>query len=795
MTFRPSDDVLDELVSWQNNNSVSQYDVEKQEDNQIIFGNHENQSFENVNISGNLQKNGIDLNVINIESEEVKAPDLSELLKDGWNDEITQELNNVENNLQKSDDVVNTIQELNNIESTLQESSNIGDTLQENNGLKHDENISKISWDEKNKTQQEVILQQSDWLKDDEKENIGIKQVKNNNTNIQSKKLSDSDNLLDEDRMRLVSSLDWSVNSNLDYLVDKNLVGIIEKYKNIHYLFFRWWYFILAVIIGILWWVLLQVKANTPDSFEMINDSSIQNIWRWIEETSDKKLSVLSGSDIDIVALVPYGAVSIDWDLFSSKSNLIKYNWVVLPQLSFINFNSWEIVSLENFDAKTLTRNDIENLVVELITDDSNYKNTTNLPSVWDVRWIPNTFQWWLYNGFNLKCLNSNKISDFVCDKFLDNFYLYGKYYNLSEDSSEFAELIRNIKKQWKDIEPLCKMIKDYTLRSWLTSDVMFSMMENCGVNDYMYYKKLVNFIDLENSLWQPELSDKVFDDPDLNAYKLLSAQQNVYKILDGTSINESYIKSYLKYVQNLLDKDKGSNRYLHPIYKDLLYVFNVDELSQKLMKKWKLSSDLKQMIDQINNWSPLYGSVSLISQLTTSDIIKVETWIVVDTKERTLEDLFSQYYAMTDRLRIRKADFVSDTEIKVQTEMFTDNIMGATNWETLKVTIDLYRQDNLLYVNTIKVANQPNFTDILWIYALEWNITFYAMLNYIDEQVGMWYELEPEEIKEQPIIINMKIWIKNWKINLIESCLWKMILHELLHQYSIILLNLEKIT
>ena len=138
MTFRPSDDVLDELVSWQNNNSVSQYDVEKQEDSQIIFGNHENQSFENVNISDNLQKNGVDLNVINIESEEVKAPDLSELLKDGWNDEIMQELNNVENDLQKSDDVVNTTQELNNIESTLQESSNVGDTSQENNGLKHD---------------------------------------------------------------------------------------------------------------------------------------------------------------------------------------------------------------------------------------------------------------------------------------------------------------------------------------------------------------------------------------------------------------------------------------------------------------------------------------------------------------------------------------------------------------------------------------------------------------------------------------------------------------------------------
>jgi hypothetical protein len=77
-----------------------------------------------------------------------------------------------------------------------------------------------------------------------------------------------------------------------------------------------------------------------------------------------------------------------------------------------------------------------------------------------------------------------------------------------------------------------------------------------------------------------------VFDNPDLNAYKLLSAQQTVYKILEGTSLNEGYIKSYLDFVQSLLDKDKGSNRYLHPIYKDLLYVFNMDELYQKLMKK-----------------------------------------------------------------------------------------------------------------------------------------------------------------------------------------------------------------
>jgi hypothetical protein len=96
----------------------------------------------------------------------------------------------------------------------------------------------------------------------------------------------------------------------------------------------------------------------------------------------------------------------------------------------------------------------------------------------------------------------------------------------------------------------------------------------------------MVNFIDLENSLKQPEVQDRVYEDPDLNAYKLLTAQQSVHKILDGTSLNENYIKSYLKFVQALINKDNGKNYYLSPIYKDMLYVFNTDELSQKLMQK-----------------------------------------------------------------------------------------------------------------------------------------------------------------------------------------------------------------
>ncbi|MBR7036707.1 hypothetical protein IKI14_02305 [bacterium] len=74
----------------------------------------------------------------------------------------------------------------------------------------------------------------------------------------------------------------------------------------------------------------------------------------------------------------------------------------------------------------------------------------------------------------------------------------------------------------------------------------------------------------------------------------------------------------------------------------------------------------------------------------------------------------------MTDRLKIRSANKVSEDKIKVQTEMFTDRIMNVTDGETLKVTVVLKREYNVLYVDSIKVANQPKLSEILSIYASE---------------------------------------------------------------------------
>ncbi len=703
MTFRPSDDVLEEMSdnNWQYGASTNQYydynNVWNQWDWQHFFHNADNLDDWALNGSSNSDVNTIEFD---IPTEEVKAPDLSELLKNSWGNDINFD-DEVENAQKISDST-----DVTNSEKLIDEQSDLG-----NSSSANDDGTQKVSTAE---SENEIL-----W------------------------KLSD------QERVEIVSKLEGSVHSNLDLLVDEQWLSVIEEYKKIHRIFFRWWIFILISLIGGVAWAMLQIKVNAWEWLNVIKESSIQVKKDWLEETPVTMLSKLKDNGVD--AIVPYGTVKVDWTSFQSRSNLVSYKWIILPQVASIDTESSDLFSEEDFNNQQVSREDLENAINSLITSSMIYRKTANLLSPKDNRRQWQEFQWWLIDWFSLWCLWTVKPTDFVCNKFLDIFNTYGKYYNLSRYEADILSLMKTLKRHHYSTEPICNMIKEYTWRSWYSSSILLSAMENCGDEQYNYYKKMINFIEVENSLSQPELPGKVFDDPDLNAYKLISSQQAVYKYLNWTStFNKNYVVSYLKYVQALINKDKWTNRYLAPMYKDLLYVFNMDELYQKLLERSELTSDLKMQIDQINNGNALFQDESLLLQLTTQNIIKstsnFASWST--QKERSLEDVFSQYYTMTDRLKIRKFNKISDTEAIVLTEIYTDTILAATEWETLKATVELSRRDNVLYVDNIRIANQPTLTDILNMYAWNESVTFYAMLAYIDEQVAFWYEI-PEENPE----------------------------------------------
>jgi hypothetical protein len=65
-----------------------------------------------------------------------------------------------------------------------------------------------------------------------------------------------------------------------------------------------------------------------------------------------------------------------------------------------------------------------------------------------------------------------------------------------------------------------------------------------------------------------------------------------------------------------------------------------------------------------------------LVNLITTPDVVQVDTGLeTVETIQLTIEEMFSQYYNMADKLKIRKVDKISDDEIRVQSEITSNAI------------------------------------------------------------------------------------------------------------------------
>lgn len=700
MTFRPSDDVLEELADSQNSQSWTYnngYDNAYDEtSNQWIWQqNFSNWWIDNYESVWETWTSPI----VDLPVEEVKAPDLSEILKQQWEKGLEGE------NL---------------------ESPNVINNVSWNNDM------TKVSND-----------------KNEEKDyKIEIKRDEPKNSDIQEIKITQ--NVENDEQIQWEV---WSTGWPLNFLMDEQWIDAVKKYKVLHRILFKWGLFVCVAIVWICLWMFLYTNFAGFAVSKLVREDSILDKTKWNDYTVDKVVYDYEGSWWNFEVIIPFGSVSIDWENIQSKSNLISYKWVILPQLIAINKDVDDFISLNDFAKGLSSRKDLENMLEYMITDNLIRTKTKELSNPYDSLRVWNKFnQKSFIDWFSLWCLEKRKVSNYLCDSFVSTFYKYGKYYDLWYYADNVLLIMRELKKQGKNVEPLCKMVIDYTQHSWnISSDALNYVMEYCNVEDFNYYRKLTSFIKIDNSLWQPELSSEVFEDPDLNAYKLLSAQQVLNKKLVLKTVSDGYIKSYLNYVQALINKDNGTNRYLSPIYKDILYVFNMDILYKYLIENSFVN--LRLQVDQINNGNVVYGYPALLTQLTTSDIVKQnEDNTSMELENLEIEDIFEQYYYMTDRLKIRKVTKISENELKVQTELFTNKILSATDGATLKLTVSLYKNGNVLYVSNIKVANQIKLSEILNIYAKD-GVTFYAMLNYIDEQIWMWYELPSQELDQQKSI------------------------------------------
>ena len=233
MTFRPSDGVLDDLDSNQNplvenqnnesSNNLNQLDWQEKLGQSDVIINWENNEWELI-----LWKKWVSIN-----DNEIKAPDLSELL---------------EKNPEKND-----WSSFNETSKWQERSLNLVDEIADGKWW-IDNNVILLE----EKQDSDVGLQKGDidlgsieWIYD------------NDISESEDGSLSDG-GITDKDRYDIVSKIMWSIHSKLDLLVDNEWYFFVDKYKKIHRIIFRWWIFIITLILWWTLWVIAQVYGNQP---------------------------------------------------------------------------------------------------------------------------------------------------------------------------------------------------------------------------------------------------------------------------------------------------------------------------------------------------------------------------------------------------------------------------------------------------------------------------------------------------------------------------------------------------
>ncbi|MDR2415334.1 MAG: hypothetical protein LBD75_01635, partial [Candidatus Peribacteria bacterium] len=294
----------------------------------------------------------------------------------------------------------------------------------------------------------------------------------------------------------------------------------------------------------------------------------------------------------DFSVIIPYGTVSRTNGYLTSISTLGTYQEVVMPR-NFSLPETYPLFDIVAFQQQQSTSGDINYLINALIKNVGSKEETLPPPQTFTIKEN-------LITNFNLQCVTKPKLFSTICKEFLERFYQQGMFYPLGEYADEMTILMNAV----KDRSPLCNLIYDTTLYQRKTFPIFDNLISQCSIEQLQRYRQLSNFIEIEQELSNGIISSTIYNTDTLNAYKLLSLQQMLYKSLSAGTLNKSYLTSYLDYSQDLINRNTGNERYLQPLYKDLLYQVNTTILLPKLENNdiTVLSkTEINQMVNQIN--------------------------------------------------------------------------------------------------------------------------------------------------------------------------------------------------
>jgi hypothetical protein len=419
---------------------------------------------------------------------------------------------------------------------------------------------------------------------------------------------------------------------------DQSYTRVVRTYEVLHKLFFGLGIFIILIII----WSLM-VPFMISQWTTLLRNSHIEK----------KEQELLSGMQFVmhqydthplIKLFIKQWNLVVDTDTIQTTNNLLTYKKFVLPKSISISATN-TLQPLDYFTTTTLSGEYqsaleyyMKTIVLTPLIDNSNAVRQ-------DMHFLQPDRG--LFDYFGVNCISNSPIIDTYCDRAIDTMIKVLPIYDLKKDYIAVQTLASQLKPTSFAV-PFCDAIKQYIFFSNDSSESIRSVMITCGSDYEAFYNEFSSFRSIQDQLDKQFINATVTASPLLNAYKLVSTQQFIYNEMNAGKFNEIRLRSYNKYVEELLRKPSSLQSFYFQNINRFNNTYLIPEITRTILKNKTLENkELKSVLDDlktINEGDSILWYTGL-SEILNSTMVWSGTIITSLIDNRSLLDIFRDSY------------------------------------------------------------------------------------------------------------------------------------------------------
>lgn len=416
-----------------------------------------------------------------------------------------------------------------------------------------------------------------------------------------------------------------------------------------------------------------------------------------------------------------------------SQNNLIKIAWFIIPKNSTI-YNISTLKPIEYFQNTGYDKEELRLQIWALLngtmpTISNNRHNNNTLPT-------PS-----LYNVFDINCIKQS-IHSPLCtqniESFLETFYTF----DIQPVESELPSIIEHLH-QSKHKENFCEKILLYSTYNQVFNNHIQTTVQECNQNIRNNYERAKNLHTINTEIQNNTFTQTVYEDKDINAYKIMSLAQSIIYDIQQDNINSRRIEAYSNQMQALLRKPT-----IDSVYRDIHY--------------WIINYHILPYIQQNSTRNQNYSAISsLLLSLNRENTL---------LQHRGLQNMVNNKTLITQQREIQAAEG-NNTENIIQwlkslpyiTIIQTEESQGFVNiiWELnivdpiageSRTAFNATGQINLnrLIIQEIELPEYKLFTTIINAFLQTRNTTLPWLYSYINENIALYRIQKNQEVCEQ---------------------------------------------